>query len=68
MTQDIADDAAAIDEIVERLTERFPALPATTIREVVVGEYEGLDGAHVRDFVAVLVEKQAKKRLKTLGA
>lgn len=66
MTQEIADDAAAIDEIVERLSERYPSLPATTIREVVQAEYGKLDDAHVRDFVAVLVEKQAKKRLKSL--
>lgn len=65
MTDEI-EDAATIEEIVQRLSVRFPAIPADTVRATVTEAYEELGDAHVRDFVAVLVEKQAKKRLKQL--
>ncbi len=57
-----------ISEIVERLGVRFPDVPTSTIREVVTESYDELKDARVRDFVEVLVEKQAKKRLKALVA
>ncbi|MET0861142.1 MAG: hypothetical protein ABW091_08945 [Microbacterium sp.] len=56
-----------IDEITVRLQPRFPALPESTIRDAVTQAYEELNDARVRDFVEVLVEKQAKKRLKQLA-
>ena len=55
-----------IDEIVERLQARFPALTESTIRDAVTQAYDDLKDARVRDFVEVLVEKQAKKQLKQL--
>ena len=55
-----------IDEIVVRLQPRFPALPEATIRDAVTRAYDELKDARVRDFVEVLVEKQAKKNLKQL--
>jgi hypothetical protein len=57
-----------IAEISERLGVRFPDSPSGTIREVVTEAYGELEDARVRDFVEVLVEKQAKKRLKSLTA
>jgi hypothetical protein len=66
MSQEIADDAATIEEIVQRLSVKFPDHSADTIRAVVTEDYAELGDAHVRDFVAVLVEKQSKKRLKKL--
>ncbi|KRA24009.1 hypothetical protein ASD65_05915 [Microbacterium sp. Root61] len=65
MTDEI-EEAATIEEIVQRLSVRFPSIPADTVRATVAEAYEELRDAHVRDFVAVLVEKQAKKRLKQL--
>jgi hypothetical protein len=56
-----------IDEIIVRLQPRFPALPEATIRDAVTRAYEELEDARVRDFVEVLVEKQAKKQLKHLA-
>jgi hypothetical protein len=56
-----------IDEIVDRLTARFPDIPTSTIRDVVTQSYNELADARVRDFVEVLVEKQAKKQLKQLA-
>jgi len=67
MTDDM-DDAAAIEEIVQRLVIRFPLISQDTIRETVTDAYEELRDAHVRDFVGVLVEKESKKRLKRLAS
>ncbi len=55
---------ATIAEIVDRLSVQFPAYPTSAIRDVVTQAYDELKDARVRDFVEVLVEKQAKKRLK----
>ncbi|HEX5728508.1 three-helix bundle dimerization domain-containing protein, partial [Microbacterium sp.] len=57
-----------ISEIVDRLSVQFPDRPTATIREVVTQSYEEFNDARVRDFVEVLVEKQAKKRLKHLDS
>ncbi|SDG69463.1 hypothetical protein SAMN04489810_1021 [Microbacterium pygmaeum] len=66
MPHDLADDANTIQEIVDRLCAKFPQHSVDTVRAVVTESYDELNEAHVRDFVAVLVEKQAKKRLKHL--
>ena len=66
MTHEPPTAEQTITEIVERLSARFPSIPASTIRDVVTEAYGELDDAHVRDFVEVLVEKQSKKRLKRL--
>lgn len=68
MSQEIADEAATVEEIVQRLAVKFPDHSPDTIRSIVTEDYEELNDAHVRDFVAVLVEKQSKKRLKKLSA
>ncbi|QAY72546.1 hypothetical protein ET445_03495 [Agromyces protaetiae] len=56
----------SIDEVVERLAERFPGADRAEIKTIVEAEYLGFEGKRVRDFVPVLVEKSAKKRLKAL--
>lgn len=61
------DEDRAVAEIVERLHERFPALSPETITVVVNETRVTFDGAKVRDFVPVLIEKEAKKRLKHLA-
>lgn len=67
MTHEPPPAEKTINEIVVRLIARFPAQPEATVREIVTQAYEELEGARVRDFVEVLVEKQAKKRLKALS-
>ncbi|MGC5223911.1 three-helix bundle dimerization domain-containing protein [Micromonospora sp. DT81.3] len=64
MTQEPPDAELTINEIAERLGAQFPQLPASTIQGVVTEAYDELKDARVRDFVEVLVEKQAKKQLK----
>jgi anti-sigma-K factor RskA len=58
------DEDKAIAEIVERLQERFPALSPETVTTVVNETRASFEGSKVRDFVPVLIEKEAKKRLK----
>jgi hypothetical protein len=58
------DETQAIDQVVDRLAERFPSLERDHIADVVDEEHRQLDEGRVRDFVPVLVEKAAKKRLK----
>jgi hypothetical protein len=66
MTHEPPPAEVTIGEIVERLSVRFPSIPDATVREAVTEAYDELADARVRDFVEVLVEKQAKKRLKHL--
>lgn len=58
------DETQAIDQVISRLEERFPTLERAYIADVVNSEHRQLDNGRVRDFVPVLVEKAAKKRLK----
>ena len=58
------DEDRAIDEVISRLSEKFPSLSHEHIEAVVDEELHRLDGGRVRDFVPVLVERAAKQRLK----
>lgn len=58
------DEDHAVAEIVGRLQERFPEKPAAEISAAVEKARAGFDSAKVRDFVPVLIEKEAKAHLK----
>jgi len=60
----IDDEAHAIDEVVDRLVERFPGIPPQTVREVVDAQVAQFAGSAVRDFVPVLVEHEALELLR----
>ena len=66
MTHESPDTDVTISDIVERLAVHFPDYPTPAIREIVTQTYTEFDGVRVRDFVEVLVEKQARKHLKQL--
>lgn len=66
MTHEPPSRDATITEIADRLGAQYPAIAASTVREIVTQSYDEFEDARVRDFVEVLVEKQAKKRLKQL--
>jgi hypothetical protein len=53
----------AIEDVVTRLIERFPGSDAERVHAVVVEEHHRLEGRPIRDFVPVLVERAARKRL-----
>jgi len=57
------DEARAIDQLIQRLTTRFSTTPPETVRAVVHASYDEFKGRPIRDFVPVLVERDAKERL-----
>ncbi|WP_432432617.1 three-helix bundle dimerization domain-containing protein [Cryobacterium breve] len=57
------DELIAIGKVVDRLAERFPDLPRTSIEHAVRAEHGAFEGRPVRDFVPVLVERGVKARL-----
>ena len=66
MSPEVPDRGTTIDQVVERLSARFPDLSRDAVREAVTTAYDTMDEVHVRDFVPVLIEKRAKKALKDL--
>jgi hypothetical protein len=50
-----------IDELVARLTNRYPNVPAATVSTVVWDIHSRFEGSRLRDFVPLLVERNAKK-------
>jgi hypothetical protein len=52
-------DHTPIDAVIQRLTERFPAVPPERVAAVVDEELHRFDGAKVTDFIPVLVEHEA---------
>jgi translation initiation factor 2 alpha subunit (eIF-2alpha) len=63
VTTDI-DDEETIRQVVERLDEKFPDVPRAEIEEVARAEFAALSDRPVRDFLTILTERAAKKRLK----
>ena len=57
------DEARAIDVLIQRLSNSFTGIPPETVRAVVHASYNEYKGKPIRDFVPVLVEREAKLRL-----
>lgn len=62
-TVDPKEERRAISEVTDRLIRRFPQVPDSQVMGVVDESYHELDGAPIRSFVGILVEKQAADRL-----
>jgi hypothetical protein len=58
------DEERELTDVIDRLMKKFPAASRDEVEGAVTAEHEALDGHRLRDFVPVLVEKQAKKRLR----
>jgi hypothetical protein len=58
------------DEIIKqvsgKLKEKYPDLGESEIRSIVAEEVHALEAGSVKDYVSVLSERAAKKRLKAL--
>ena len=63
----LLDESEAIDQVLDRLTERFPDVPVETVRRTVQQVHDDLDGP-VRAFVPLLVEHDARDALKSARA
>ena len=64
--QPLAEDAA-VDQVIERLTGKFPETSPIEIAAVVKEEHEKLADSPIRAFIPVLVEHEAKDRLREKG-
>lgn len=63
-----AHETREIDEVIQRLRERFPTVEEGRIRGVVHEEHRTFDGRPIRDFVPVFVERAAVERLRRPAA
>ncbi len=50
-------------EIIKRLQSRYPDATGRTVDDVVTEVHRGFDGRPIRDFVPVLVERDAAEHL-----
>jgi hypothetical protein len=55
-----------IKQVTEKLGEKYPDVDAGTIRSIVTEEVSSLEKQPVKDYVSVLSERAAKKRIKGL--
>lgn len=55
-----------VDDVVTRVSARFPQLPVERVRELVLAELGHFQAATVRDFVPVLVETQVMDKLRAV--
>ena len=63
MTRELADEDQALSDVVDRLEERFPSKDRSEIEGAVAEARSHFERAKVRDFVPVLVEREARSRL-----
>jgi hypothetical protein len=62
---DRSEEDRAINEVVERLAQQFPQLPAEEIAGVVSESRPEFAAAPIRDFIPLFVERSAKHRIRT---
>jgi hypothetical protein len=58
------DEARAVDEILRRLRDRFPEVPAEVVSGIVQAERQRLDGRPIREFMPLLVERASAELLR----
>ncbi len=57
----------AIEHVVERLTQRYPAVEPETVMTVVHRFHAVFDGSPLRDFVPLFVERRSVAELAKIG-
>lgn len=57
----------AIERVVDRSTDSYPHVSPDTVSTVVHHEFARFDGRPLRDFVALFVERGARRELQALG-
>jgi hypothetical protein len=63
MTTEIADENT-VRHVVDRLHERYPDIPRKDLESVAREEFDVLSGRPVHDYLSILTERAARKRLK----
>ena len=59
-------EAKSLSDATERLATRFAELPRALVSDTVVAIHRRFESSRVRDFVPLLVEREARRRLETL--
>jgi len=59
-----AEEARAVVDVTERLRRRFPTVAEDVIYQVVADYHREFDTSPIRDFVPILVERQARDHLR----
>ncbi|KQR94180.1 hypothetical protein M1742_24920 [Salmonella enterica subsp. enterica serovar Typhimurium] len=63
----VVDETEPLADVVRRLHQRFPAIPTERVADAVMAAYYRFDGARIRDFIPVLVERAARNTLLPLA-
>jgi hypothetical protein len=63
----LMDEQTQLQELVGRLSARYPSVPPATISEVVQQQHSRFTGAPIREFVPLFVERQAHTALTELS-
>jgi hypothetical protein len=58
------DDEDTIRQVVDRLQEKYPEVAREELESVAREEFDAISGRPVRDYLSILTERAAKKRLK----
>jgi hypothetical protein len=66
VTTDV-DDEDTIRQVVDRLQEKLPDTPRDELERVAREEFDAISGRPVRDYLSILTERAAKKRIKREG-
>jgi hypothetical protein len=66
MTTDMSDQEV-MNQVADKLSEKNSDVPRAIIDDVVREEFLALAGRPVRDYLSVLTERAAKKRIKKLA-
>lgn len=61
-------EQTVIDQVVDRLTQTYPAVPPSTVSSVVHGVHARFDGRPLRDYIPLFVERIARTELAGLTA
>ncbi len=64
MTRHAEDQLRALEELLRRLTDRFPEVPAEVVSGIVCAERQRLDGRPIREFMPLLVERASADQLR----
>jgi hypothetical protein len=60
-------EQTVIEQVVDRLTTRYPTIAATTVSTVVHDIYSRYNGRPLRDYIPLFVERNARTELDRLG-
>ncbi|WP_448620674.1 three-helix bundle dimerization domain-containing protein [Geodermatophilus sp. URMC 65] len=64
MSRHAEDELRALEEVLRRLTDRFPEVPAEVVSGIVWAERQRLDGRPIREFMPLLVERASADQLR----